>query len=249
MGNTASGDGVPEQDPQGFVPVPPAPSPESPRRDRLADDAELARQQRFIEEYVKDERPTLAARRAGYDKADAGRTAHKLLARRAVRRQIDAVLAERRAQYAASIANVLDHLSAVAFSNILDFIEWDEFGTVRVKPSAQLDRWAAAAVKKIKRTARGEIEIELHDKPGANERIGKHLGMFRDEQAAPAIMAANVHIYVPDNQRGPRVVDAEARPVRPAALNGHGAGDVTLPDNGRGPAPDAYDDDEAAMGF
>ena len=77
---------------------------------------------------------------------------------------------------------VLEELAKVGFANAGDYFDWGPDG-ITVKNKADLTPEQQAAVAEISETitqSGGTVRIKLHDKIGALEKIGKHLGMCRD---------------------------------------------------------------------
>jgi hypothetical protein len=90
---------------------------------------------------------------------------------------------------------VLTELALVAFSDMAEYVTIEDGGKVTPKTITQLSNGASRVIKKIreKRSIRqtsddsGDIlcddtfEFELHDKMGALDKLGKHLGLFTDQ--------------------------------------------------------------------
>lgn len=143
------------------------------------------REKSFIEEYMIDLNGTQAAIRAGYSKDSKGQAWH-LLQKQEIRGEIDRRLAERRAQNKITIETIAGMLRDIAEVEPLDV--WDENGNIR--PLQDMPPHARRAIKSIKRTSKenfitGEeevkFEIELWDKKGAIELLGKWKKMFTDK--------------------------------------------------------------------
>lgn len=101
--------------------------------------------------------------------------------------------------------DVLEELTAIAFSNVADFISWDELqyttdekgnliiqGGLKLVPSKKLLRTQTAAISKIKQNEKGCIEFTLWNKMDALKELAKHLGIegIGDD---PAEMARKIH--------------------------------------------------------
>ncbi|NPV26402.1 MAG: terminase small subunit [Firmicutes bacterium] len=144
------------------------------------------KQQRFVEEYLIDLNATAAAIRAGYS----AKTAHEQGAQLfSIREAIDKAIAERSKRTGINQDRVIREYARIGFAKITDFVEWDDFGSIRLKPSCDLSEDDAAAIIEVSET---EIElpsggtkrtrkIKLHGKCPALEKLGKHLGMFKDK--------------------------------------------------------------------
>jgi hypothetical protein len=91
------------------------------------------------------------------------------------------------AERAASIARtridvdrVKRELARIAFTDIADIVEWDEEGTLALKPSATIspDDGAAIAQLKLKPGARGvKATVTLHSKQRALDSLARMMGL------------------------------------------------------------------------
>lgn len=70
-----------------------------------------------------------------------------------------------------SVERVTDEYEEIAFANIKDFAEWSE-GELTLIASEDIDERKARAIKSIKQTQYG-LAIEMHDKMGALEKLGR----------------------------------------------------------------------------
>lgn len=148
----------------------------------------LPRQQRFIEEYLIDLKGTQAAFRAGYGSMRGCRQRSYELLRKP---QIAAAISEALAKGPGiTRARIIDELARIAFAQPKDYYKWGPEG-VTLKNSDELSDEQAAAVSgvyQIITSEGGTIRIKLHDKVGALEKLGRALGMFKDqhEHSGPA---------------------------------------------------------------
>lgn len=146
-----------------------------------------AKQQRFVEEYLIDLNATQAAIRAGYSVKTAMEQGHQLLQKTSVQEAIAKAQAERSKRTGVTADRVLQELAKLAFSKMSDFAEWDEDG-VSFKSSDKLSPDDAACIAEITEQeleiAGGNVrrtkKLKLHDKSAALEKLGRHLGMFKD---------------------------------------------------------------------
>ncbi|MCC6795248.1 MAG: terminase small subunit [Candidatus Hydrogenedentes bacterium] len=83
-----------------------------------------------------------------------------------------------------TLENTLKGLAAIAYTQITEFVEWED-GKTTIKPSHALASHQRAAIKEIVITPDGSVSVKLHDKLRALECLGKHLGMF--EKARPEL--------------------------------------------------------------
>ena len=150
-----------------------------------------AKQERFVEEYLLDLNASAAYQRAGYrargNSAEA--SASKLLRNHKVAARIAELRAERSERTKVTADMVVAELARIGFSNMVRFASWGESG-VRLKSSDELEEADAACVAQVQATKTtsqdrygNTVETEnttfrLHDKPGALNSLGKHLGIF-----------------------------------------------------------------------
>lgn len=143
---------------------------------------------RFIDEYMLDLNGTQAVLRCKMADGSqaARRKAWALLQKRDIRDEIDRRLAMRRAENKITVASIEGMLRDLAEVEPLDL--WDEDGHLR--PLQDMPPHARRAIKSIKRVEKehyitGELEvkleIELWDKKGAIELLGKYKKMFTDK--------------------------------------------------------------------
>ena len=140
------------------------------------------KQARFVEEYLIDLNATQAAIRAGYSAKTAQEQGSRLLTNVMVQEAIQAAQRARSKRAEITADRVLEELAKVGFANAGDYFDWGPDG-ITVKDKAELSPDQQAAVAEISETTTqtgGTVRIKLHDKIGALEKIGKHLGMYRD---------------------------------------------------------------------
>jgi phage terminase small subunit len=157
------------------------------------------RHARFAEEYVKDFKKQEAAIRAGFSPKSAHVTANRLLKNAKVQAAI-AILTEEASKNARkSKDDILKELELLSFSNITDFIYWNESGVTFLKDSESIPRELAAAIesievieesmpipgtgqdgqpKKMKTVLR--TKVKLHPKLQSIVNLMKHHGMLRE---------------------------------------------------------------------
>jgi F0F1-type ATP synthase delta subunit len=91
---------------------------------------------------------------------------------------------------------LMDELKKIGFSNIDDYLRIDDEGNVIGKDFGQMDSRKLAAIESIKQVINitsnkdGDREYEtrnfqfkLHDKLGAIEKMGKHIGFYLEDNA------------------------------------------------------------------
>ncbi len=136
-----------------------------------------ARQSRFVEEYLIDLNATQAALRAGYSPKTAYAQGARLLKHPEVAEAIDAAIQERSERLGLQADDVVLELTRIAFSDIIDYAEWDS-GNVRVRESCDIPAEARRAIAAVTRTANGSVGVRLHGKVRALDMLAKHLGMY-----------------------------------------------------------------------
>lgn len=154
------------------------------------------RQARFVEEYLVDLNATQAAIRAGYSKDSARTIGPENLSKPAIAAAIADAQAERAFRTQVTADRVLTELARVGFSDIRNVVQWRGNATqlsededsgdpifsvtnqVALIDSESLSPNVAASIAEVSQTDKGAMRIKLHDKLGALQKIGLHLGMF-----------------------------------------------------------------------
>ena len=159
---------------------------------------------RFCEEYLVDLNATQAAIRAGYSPTSAKTTGSRLLAHVDVRAKIAKLREVQAARTGISADMVIKELAKIGFAIATDAIQIVG-GKVKVIDTAKLTDDTKAAISEIKQTITrqgGSLGIKFHDKKGALQLLGQHLGIFQpDEEAQDLPMPAVVNINVVDARR------------------------------------------------
>ncbi len=140
------------------------------------------KQKRFIEEYLVDLNATQAAIRAGYSEKTAYSQGQRLLKHVEIVPAIEVAIAERSARTKVTADMVIQELAKIGFSDMRKFASWGD--GVSFKESSELEDGDAACVAEVAETITkdgGSVRIKLHDKKGALELLGKHLGIFIDK--------------------------------------------------------------------
>ena len=151
------------------------------------------RHKRFAEEYLIDLNATQAAIRAGYSAASASTLGERALKNVDVRAHIDRALAERSKRTGINQDRVLAELAKVALYNAADVIG---LNNAVVLSGADRDDTAAISSVKVKVSANGDVEreVRLADKLKALELLGKHIGMFPNDNKLQLVGALPVQI-------------------------------------------------------
>ena len=137
------------------------------------------KQQLFVDEYLIDLNATQAAIRAGYSVNTAAEIGCENLTKPNIQEAIAKAMAERSRRTGVNQDRVVLELAKIAFANIADVADFT-YGLV--KDDASADDLACIQSIKVKPTEFGaEREIKLYDKLSSLEKLGKHLGMFKDK--------------------------------------------------------------------
>lgn len=152
-----------------------------------------SRHERFAQEVAKGQSATAAYRAAGYEAtgASVGINAGRLLKKANVRARVDEILAEGAERAGVTVQRIVDELAKVGFANMGRYLHATSGGDPYfVYESLTDDEKAALAEVTVEdfKEGRGDdarevrrVKFKLHDKLGALEKLGKHLGMFRDK--------------------------------------------------------------------
>lgn len=141
------------------------------------------KQQKFINEYMIDLNATQAAIRAGYSQKNAGKIGPELLGKTRIAQAVAAKQQKLAEKTEVTAERIVQELAKIAFSNMQDYAEWSRRGVV-LKDSTDIAPDKAAAVSELTETTTesgGSLKFKLHDKKGALELLGRHLGMFKDK--------------------------------------------------------------------
>lgn len=159
---------------------------------------------RFCEEYLVDLNATQAAIRAGYSPTSAKTTGSRLLAHVDVKARIAKMREAQVERTGISADMVIKELAKIGFAIATDAIQIVG-GKVKVIDTARLTEDTKAAISEIKQTITregGSLGIKFHDKKGALELLGKHLGIFREEDETPDLpMPTVINVNVTDARK------------------------------------------------
>jgi phage terminase small subunit len=148
---------------------------------------------RFVHEYLRDLNATKAAVRAGYSSRSAYVKGSRLLAEPKVLGAIQRAEAQTAARLEITRDEWLAELKLIAFSDVSNFMEMDDDGTVRVR---SFDRMPGGSSRSIEsavstqvfnkgRVVGKRIVFKTHPKIEALKLIGKHLGFLADRAEYP----------------------------------------------------------------
>jgi phage terminase small subunit len=155
---------------------------------------ENPRQESFCQQYVIDKNGTKAAIRAGYSKKTADQQASRLLTNVKIQARVQELLDEAAVRAKLTGDQVISELRSLAFWNIKDFIGRGN----EVKNLSRMDRQILRPIVGIKTKTTsfyvGEtkhtettIELKLADKRAALVDLGRHLGIFKEDNDQKAL--------------------------------------------------------------
>lgn len=155
-------------------------------------------QERYVEGILSGLAKGPAYAAAGYKSKSPSSHAIQLTRNSRVATRLSYRLGELQAQMQAETGlterKVVEELAKCAFSNMQDFVTSDEDGNIIFRDLEGLSREQMAAVESVKITKqtttnkRGDkdyqtthTQFKLHSKPGTLEQLGKHLGIFKED--------------------------------------------------------------------
>ena len=158
------------------------------------------KQERFLQIFLEEGNASEAYRRA-YDVSPdtkpetIHRKAAELLANGKVTARLEQMRADLRKRHEITLDHLVEALRPLAFGDIRKVCDWGpaiplkdpETGEivvvqdVVVKPRADLDDAGAAMIAKLVRSKDGSLRVELHDKLAAVEKLGKLMGLIKEQ--------------------------------------------------------------------
>lgn len=157
------------------------------------------KQERFVQEYLIDLNATQASIRAGYSPRTANEQASRLLANVGVGAAVSKALAERSRRVGVNQDRVMRELGRLLLARMDHVAEWQADGTLRVRPTEELDEDTLAAIQEISSTETvlsankqqtllsRKLKVKLHDKGRALSLLMEHLGMIGKVQNPGAV--------------------------------------------------------------
>ena len=133
------------------------------------------RQQRFVEEYLRDWDTAAAAVRAGYSERSAQGVGARIRGLPQVCKAIEAAMAQRSRRMEITQDRVALELARLAFADMRDFVAWGGEGEVRLRPSKALTPDQAACVSEIVETPGKGVRVKLFGKTQALAALSRHL--------------------------------------------------------------------------
>lgn len=148
------------------------------------------KQERFCEEYVVNLNGRQAAIRAGYSPNTAKETAYELLQKPDIKERIAELQAEITERNKLKADQVIGELKALAFWDIRDFITTGN----QIKDVSTLEKETCKPVISLKtKTTHFEggssttTELKLADKRAALVDLGRHLGIFKEDNSQKVV--------------------------------------------------------------
>lgn len=144
---------------------------------------------RFCEEYLIDLNAAQAAIRCGYSKKTAKEQGARLLTDANIQAEIKRLMQERSKSTQVTAQMVVEELSKVGFANIQDYIKKG----FKIEMISELKKEHAAAIESVQietKTQNGltitKAKIKLHSKTSALDMLGKHFGIFKEDNSQSA---------------------------------------------------------------
>lgn len=161
------------------------------------------KQQRFVREYLIDLNATGAYRRAGYTSGNPDVCGPRLLGKVGIQAALRGAMSERSKRTEITADRVLEELARIGFADTTEAI-YIENGTVKVRNTSDLAPALRCAIAEIRETTTkdgGTIGIKFHDKKGALELLGKHLGVFDQGAGDDTTPVQKVEVRIVDARR------------------------------------------------
>lgn len=143
------------------------------------------KQKAFVEEYLVDLNATRAYK-AIYKSCKKDETARVNGSRLLTNANVAAYLAERQKalqrRTEVTQERVIGELAAIAFADVADYVQIIDnggFPMVQLTPTKDIPANKRAAIAGIKQGNNG-IEVKLHNKLDALDKLGRHLGLFKE---------------------------------------------------------------------
>lgn len=167
------------------------------------------KQKKFINEYLVDLNGTQAAIRAGYSEKTARFIATENLSKPYMQEAIQEAQKELAKKSGISPERVLAELAKIGFADIKQYLEYKTAKTVvdhdpetgepvidykqiiDVIDSSQVD---GSVISEVSIGKDGTFKFKLHDKMAALDKIGKHLGMFKENLNLTGDLTINVNL-------------------------------------------------------
>lgn len=170
----------------------------------------------FVKEYLVDLNQTQATIRAGYSPKGAKSQGNRLMKDPLIFNAIIKGMEKRAQRIEITADKVLAELGKIGFSDLVDFIEVDDKGCMRVKDIEEMNRGLSACLSEItehttvKRNPDKanpdtvlniQRKIKLHPKVEALKLLGQHLDIFETE-----FSLKDVTVIIQTVDKDPRII-------------------------------------------
>lgn len=155
-----------------------------------------AKHELFAQDLARGNTAKAAYVAAGYQDDDGN--ASKLAAQPEIRSRVQEITGAAAERAGVTAERVIAELAKIAFADIRNVVTWrPEVGLVEglgegdapstvlmsrvtVLDSGELSQETASAVAEVSQGASGSLKVKMHDKTAALEKLGRHLGIFKD---------------------------------------------------------------------
>ena len=142
-----------------------------------------AKQERFVEEYVKNSNATQAAIKAGYSKKNADKIGHELLGKTGVKCAIKEAKAKVSKKCGISTERNVKEYQCIAFLNIMDVMDVERDGSIVIKSLDEMPESAQRSISEITQFQLPDgggiaFKVKFYDKLKALRDLGQMNGDF-----------------------------------------------------------------------
>lgn len=168
------------------------------------------KQKRFCEEYLIDLNATQAAIRAGYSENTARQVGCENLSKPNIQEKVRELMDSRSGRTQITADRVLQEVAALAFTNMTDLVRSTSGQSIKLEDVKDLPVNVQAAIKKIK-TGQYGLEVELHNKDAALDKLMRHLGLYEKDNEQSK---ASVHLGLTNEELDDEIARIEAALAR-----------------------------------
>lgn len=130
-------------------------------------------------------------------------SAAQLAAKPNVSIRIKELVTKAAAKNEVTVERIVAELCKVAFGSKRALMKWGPEGVTLIDSDTLSDEDAANVAEVSETTSKdgGSIRLKTHDKIKALELLGRHVGIFKDENGVKLTALGGVSVYLPDNGR------------------------------------------------
>lgn len=193
------------------------------------------KQEQFAKEYLIDLNATQAAIRAGYSSKTAYSQGQRLLKNVEIQTRISELMNERSRRTEITADRVIQEIAKIAFSDIGEYMTWDQDGNITMLSSDNLDTSVIRAIKS-NRTLRpigdGEevidssLEVKFHPKLKALELLYNHVN-GSDKLSKAQVRKAIAEAKIIENKADKLTAGGKVNDLLQALLDVKSGGDVS----------------------